>query len=197
MLKRSLALISCLLSLTLLGCSSPIQTGNSSQEVNVIIYEADTSSTFTNEIISSMKDPLTARFKSLGFESIVINQAANQVRVELTPSNPDIKQIAEIVGKPNRFKLVGPNNEIILFEKDLISATPCMDETYKTFEVRFTDEAEKKLETATQKLIGQRVSFYLDDRQLANLLVANPISGEGIQVPGSATVQEAKILTAV
>lgn len=198
LLKRYLALISCLLSLTFVGCGLPIQTSDSPQEVSTIMYEIDPSSTVTGEAIASMKDILTARFKSLGFESIVIEQVDNtQVKVELKPSTPDMKQIADIVGKPNRFKLVGPDNEVILTEMDLKSAAPSMEETYKTFEVQFTAEAEERLENATQRLIGQSVSLYLDDKQLANLVVVHPISEGGLQVPGSSTVQEAKILAAI
>ena len=199
MVRKHLVLITCLLSLALVGCSSAGQTGSGSPQTKaVIMYEADTSADVTKELVSSVMDTLSARFEALGFETITMERIGDaQVRVELKPDKSDIQQIAKLVGQPDKFKLVGPNSEVIVTEWDIKSATPSKNEKYKTFDVQFSAGGTAKLAAATQRLIGQRVSIYLDDKQLANLVVTEPIQNGAISVPGSSTIQEANILAAV
>lgn len=199
MLRKYLVLITCLLSLAFVGCSSAGQTGSGSpQTKTVIMYEADTSAAVSKELMSSVMDTLSARFKALGFETIAMERIGEaQVRVELKPDKSDIQQIAKLVGQPDKFKLVGPNNEVIVTEWDIKSATPSKNKTYKTFDVQFSAGGTAKLAAATQRLIGQRVSIYLDDKQLANLVVTEPIQNGAIDVPGNSTVEEANTLAAI
>lgn len=166
MLKKYIVIMLSLLMLELAGCGTPakVQSNNSEPETtNVIVYEADsTSTTVTSEIMSSVMDALNARFKDLGFESIGIERVDNkQLKVQLKPSNPDIKQMAEIVGQPNKVKIIGPNNEVIITEKDIKSATPNKDERYKTFDIQFSSDAATKLSNATKRLIGKKSHLLL------------------------------------
>ena len=197
--KKYLVLITCLVSLAIVGCSSAGQIRSASpQNIAVIMYEADTNAVITKEIMSSVMDTLSTRFQSLGFETITMERIGDaQVRVELKPGKSDIKQIAELVGQPDKLKLIGPNNEVIVTEWDIKSAAPSKNETYKTFDVQFSAGGTAKLAAATQRLIGQRVSIYLDDKQLASLVVTQPIQNGAIEVPGSSTVEEAKTLAAI
>ena len=199
MFKKYIVFMLFLLMLGLVGCGTPEKSNTSkSKTINVIVYEADTIDIVTRELMTSVMDTLNARFNDLGFVSITIERVGDkQLKVQLNPSNPDIQQITKIVGQPNKVKLVGQNNEVILTDQDIKSAILGKDETYKTFDIQLSPDASIKLLNATQSLIGKRISFYLDDEILTTLMVTQAITDGAIQVPGSSTIQEAKILSTI
>jgi preprotein translocase subunit SecD len=198
--KKLCAIIICLLLTFLGGCASTTSSAKSNTNTltkSFIIFEF-TKVNVTNEEASSIMDILGTRFKDLGFKSITIERVGdNQIKAELSPASPNINTIADIVCKPNRFKVTGPNQETILTEKDIKSAKVDEEQTYKQFDLELQPDGSKKLADATQTLIGKKVNIFLDDRQMADLVVVEPITRGAIAVPVSSSIDEAKIIAAV
>lgn len=61
--------------------------------------------------------------------------------------------------------------------------------------LQFDSEGDKLFEQATEKLIGQKMGIYMDEKQISNPFVENKISGGEAEITNISTYDEAKALS--
>lgn len=149
----------------------------------------------TPESLRQTAKSLQDRIDAAGIaEPEITTEGNNRIRVKLAGvMNED--EVRDMLKKPVNLTFRNPAGETVLTGADFVQngADVVRDELGNpVITIKLKDA--KKFEDVTTKLIGQKMSIYLDDTMLSDPMVNYAISGGSAQISGNYTTEEAKKL---
>lgn len=153
----------------------------------------------TPEQLESTKESLQLRVNKVGVsETVVTTEGNNRIRIDI-PGKFDSKAIVDTLSKTGELTFKDPEGNIILTGKDVQKATASIDQqTAKpVVGLEFNDEGKKKFAEATQKLVGKKIGIYMDNEELTNPTVQEPILDGRASISGNKSIEEAKKLAGI
>jgi len=148
-----------------------------------------------SSLLSGTVEALRNRLTNAGFtEATVAIQGTDRILVEI-PDVDDPEEVAKIIGTPAHLSFVDPEGNVVVEGNDIDSCfVNYANEDQTLFGVSFklSAEGKKAFAEATTKFVGQPIYIYLDDEQISNPTVNEPITGgEGI-ITGSSSLTSAE-----
>ena len=153
----------------------------------------------TPEELQNTKESLSLRVNKVGVsETVVTTEGNNRIRIDI-PGKFDSKSIVDVLGKTGELTFKDPEGKVLLTGKDVKKASAYLDQqTGKpVVGLELTDEGKKKFGDATQKLVGKQIGIYMDNEQLTNPTVQEPILDGKASISGNRSLEEAKKLSGV
>jgi preprotein translocase subunit SecD len=147
--------------------------------------------------IDSINNIIKARFAELGYSvKGITNVDENTIKVDVK-GKEGLENIADAVGKQNEFKILGPDDEVIITENEIKDAAVKKDSANKQplIFVKLTSEGKEKLASATAKYIGKSVKVYWDDEMISSPTVQSAITNGELVLTGGRSSDEATLLT--
>ena len=116
--------------------------------------------------------------------------------------NDAIKQVLDLIGKTAKMRFVDPNGYIFM-EGDMVKSaryvsvqSQSADSTSNQIEFQLTSEGAKIFGEYTTKYVGQYISIWLDNEQLVNARVNEPITNGTGLISGNYTAEGAQSVAA-
>lgn len=163
-----------------------------------VLMEIQSNKVSKNDL-DKTKELLALRVNKVGVaETVVTTEGEKRIRIDI-PGKYDSKSIVDILSKTGELKFLDPNNNVILTGKDVKQATTGVDQQtgQPIVSLELTDEGKKKFADATTKFVNQNIAITMDDEQLTNPVVREPILNGKAQISGSKSIDEAKKLAGV
>lgn len=151
------------------------------------------------EELEKTKEMLSLRVNKVGVsETVVTTEGDKRIRIDI-PGQYDSKPIVDALSTTGELKFVGPDGVEILTGKDVKKATARISPQTGNPEVglELNDDGKGKFAEATTKFVGKNIAIKMDDKELTNPVVNEPIMGGEAVVSGSKTLEEAKKLAGV
>lgn len=145
------------------------------------------------------KNLLAQRVNKVGVaETVVTTEGEKRIRIDI-PGQYDSKTIVDALSKTGKLTFVGPDKSEILTGSDVKKATARINSQTGGYEVslELNDAGKKKFAEATTKFVGQNIAIKMDEDELTNPVVNEPILGGEASISGSKTLEEAKKLAAL
>lgn len=163
-----------------------------------ITYEAQTSSP-DEKTMDNAKDIIKDRFKAMDCKNIEVTREGEKGLKIVLSSDGQAKTLAEFAGKRNEFKIIGPDDSIMITSQDIRDSASQQNPKTKEYLVfiKFTEEGKSKFTIATAKYIGKYIKICLDDEVITAPIVQAPITNGEAVITGSKDEQEAKQLASV
>ncbi len=170
----------------------------SSQHKYVITYEAPAKS-ITAEQMNDAISIITERYKAIDYSNVTVTpDGDNKLKVEVS-GDELTKAQAEIIGKRNEIKILGPDKSVIITSADIIDSVSQQDP--KTMQnmvlIKFTPDGKNKLAVATAKYTGQQITIYLDDEVISAPVVGAIINDGQALIASNLGDSEAKVLATI
>ncbi|GIM28638.1 protein translocase subunit SecD [Clostridium polyendosporum] len=149
--------------------------------------------------LEKTKELLALRVNKVGVaETVVTTEGEKRIRIDI-PGKYDSKSIVDTLSKTGELKFLDPDKNVILTGKDVKEATTGVEQQtgQPIVSLELTDEGKKKFADATTKLVGQSIAITMDEEQLTNPVVREPIIDGKAQISGSTSIEEAKKLAGV
>jgi len=149
----------------------------------------------TKEELESTKEHLSLRVNKLGVaETIVTTEGEKRIRVDV-PGKTNSKEIVDSLSQSGKLSFKGPDGEEILTGTDVKKATAQINQQQGGYEIglEFNEEGTKKFAEATGKLIGKKISIYLDDKVIQEPTVQVQINDGRASITGKSTLEECKV----
>ena len=154
----------------------------------------------TQEQLESVKQHLELRVNKLGVaETVVTTEGNKRVRVEV-PGASDSNEIVKNLSQAGNLSFKDPDGNEILTGKDVKKAQAQLNQETGKYEVglEFTDDGATKFADATSRLVGQKISIYLDDEMISDPNVQTAITDGKASISGGlTTLEENKSLAAM
>lgn len=149
--------------------------------------------------LDKTKELLALRVNKVGVaETVVTTEGEKRIRIDI-PGRYDSKSIVDTLSKTGELKFLDPDKNVILTGKDVKEATTGVEQQtgQPIVSLELTDEGKKKFADATTKFVGQNIAITMDEEQLTNPVVREPILNGKAQISGSKSIEEAKKLAGV
>jgi protein-export SecD/SecF family membrane protein len=143
--------------------------------------------------LDKTKEMISLRVNKAGVaETVVTTEGSKRIRVDI-PGQYDSKSIVDSLSKTGELSFKDPSGNVLLTGKDVARANVGNDPNtgQVIIELEFNDSGKKKFADATTKLIGQKISIYMDQDELTSPTVQNAIIDGKAQITGNRTVDEA------
>lgn len=174
------------------GCSG------SNQHKYIIAYETPANSV-TAAQIKDASNIIKDRFKALDYNNIVITQQGDtNLKVEVS-GDELVKAQAELIGKRNEIKILGPDKSVIITSEDIIDSVAQQDPKTKENHVliKFSPDGKNKFAAATAKYTGKPLTILLDDEIISEPIVQAAINDGQAVITGAMVDKDAKELAAI
>jgi len=174
---------------------------------SVIVLEAATEETPTDEQMDAVSNMMRTRLDELGYtEANISLQGSNQVRVEI-PSLDNPTDAAEFLGATAQLEFWNANNEVVLTGADIETASAQYGQVKELggsenyVELKLTDEGVQKFSAATAAAVsapaGQNyISIVMDGVVLSSPAVENQITDDTCVISGDFDAERANKLAA-
>ncbi len=161
-----------------------------------VVYDAQDAGdgNFESQMASTM-EVLRRRLDNQGYTEATVNrQGTNRIRVEI-PNVDDPKAVLDIIGKPAHLEFREPDGTVIAEGKDIDQCGyEYLQDAGYVVAFKFKSEAATAFSEASSRLVGQKISIYLDDELISAPDVKQAITnGEGY-IEGGFTLDGAKEL---
>ena len=146
-----------------------------------------------DQLMDSTVSALRERLTNAGFtEATVARQGNDRIRVEI-PGVDDPEEVMNIIGTPAHLEFREPDGTVIMEGANIAKAYLSQDSSTQLYVVAFEldNEGKTAFAEATERLVGQQISIYLDDTLISAPTVNEAITGgSGIISMGSSLSQE-------
>ncbi len=130
-------------------------------------------------------------------EPLIQREGENRIRVEL-PDIDDPSRAMEVIGRTAVLNFTDPEGEILLTGANLEEAGyDYGPHGNPVVTIEFDREGTQKFAEATQNLLGQPISIYLDDELVSSPVVENVITDGNAIIRGDFTADEASDLALI
>lgn len=152
----------------------------------------------TAEELDAMRSLLDLRVNKIGVsETVTMTEGEKRVRIDI----PGVFNSSDIVTSLQTTGVLtfrDPDGEIIIEGRDVASAAAMIDSNGRPIvSLRLSEEGAEKFREATTRLVGQNISINMDDEELRNPRVNDPITtGEAI-ITGMSSVEDAQFLAGI
>lgn len=140
-----------------------------------------------------MKELISLRVNSNGAaETVVTKEGDKGIRVDI-PGQYDSSKIVDSLSKSGNLTFKDPNGNVVLTGKDVKKANTYTDSTTgkPVVGLELNDSGKKKFADATTKFVGQKISIYMDDKEVSSPTVDEPITGGSAKISYQ-TMEQAK-----
>lgn len=148
------------------------------------------------EDIEKTKQLIELRVNKIGVsETVVAREGDKRIRVDI-PGQSDSKSIVDSLSKTGNLTFKDPNGNVVLEGKDIKKATAHIDQqtTQPVVSLELNDAGAKKFSDATGRLVGQKISINMDDKEISAPMVKVQITNGQAMIDGSKTIEEAQEL---
>lgn len=172
-----------------------------------IVYQAkaETGTVISEEDLTKAKTVITKRLEAKNIFDYLVrtdntsSQISVDIPADINDQSKDPLQAVEGLDKTAKIMFKDPDGNVLLEGDDIKDAKYSEDATDNTglptphVVLEFSDEGTKKFGEATGKLVGQAMSIYLDETEIAAPIVNNKIeSNTAIITMGQGTYSEKK-----
>lgn len=146
--------------------------------------------------IDSINDIIKARFVELGYSVKEITNVDEKTLKVDVKGKEGIESIANTVGKQNDFRMLGPDDEVIITENDIKDAAVKNDDANKQalIFIKLSSEGKEKLAAATAKYIGKSIKVYWNNEIISSPTVQSAITNGELVLTGGKSSDEAALL---
>lgn len=147
----------------------------------------------TKAEMDTIKELISLRVNANGAaETVVTVEGEKGIRVDI-PGQYDSQKIVESLSKSGNLTFKDPSGSVVLTGKDVKKATAYTDQATAKPQIslELKDSGKKKFADATTKYVGQKITIYMDDKQISDPTVDEPITGGNATISCS-TLEEAR-----
>ncbi|MCK8825221.1 protein translocase subunit SecD [Fuchsiella alkaliacetigena] len=158
-----------------------------------VVLEADEGDV-SRDAMQRLVSVIDRRVNQMGLTEPNIQQEGNRRVIVELPGIEDPEQAIETIGRTAQLQFKNPAGEVVMTGEHLVDARASYGGQFNEPVIQFELDREGRdiFANLTQEYIGQRIGIYLDDEQLTNPTVQDPITGgEGV-ITGHSSLEEAE-----
>ena len=159
-----------------------------------VLEQVDSKSKVDQATIDRTIKMLTTRINKQGVsETTIVQEDKDKIRIDI-PGEKDTTSILTTLAKSGKLEFRNPDKSVILTGDDVKKATAVTNQDNGTFEVSldFNAAGATKFSNATEKLIGQSMSIYLDEDLVETASVNKIINGGSAVITNMKSMDEAQ-----
>lgn len=149
------------------------------------------------EDIEKTKQLIELRVNKIGVsETVVAREGEKRIRVDI-PGQSDSKGIVDSLSQTGKLTFKDPSGNVVLEGVDIKKAIAHLDQqtNQPVVSLELNEAGTKKFSDATGRLVGQKISINMDDKEISAPMVKVQITNGQAMIDGSKTIEEAQQLS--